>query len=439
VGFLALQGEIFKTNTAKAVFLRIEIEDATGDGRLNIWPSNEHNAPTVGSIRYGASRNTTSSVIVSLCDEENLNPCSSGDVVLQTESAGAEVSFVVLGYFKDLTSSIRSSETGAPAEEKSTESPYWESGTGGTGIHYSDGNVGIGVGDPTVTLDVRGEIQGEELKIFREEGGGSSMALFESKNTEPPFVKWRHSSSGGDATSYGYIQVGEFPDGEKRFRFVAENGANFLFKGRVGIGTTADEKHPLTLLGNYAENPVGITQNQVGGDSTMELTTKDGSALQATRFLLRGDTDTADAEFYRGGRGSETLSLLIDGETGNVGIGAQEPQNPLSIRSNGGVNQVGITQNQVGGGASMELTTEDGGGQQATRLMLRGGNPTADIEFYRGGRGAEELSLLIEGADGNVGVGTAAPQSKLDVAGDIRLTGSILSDGDICIGECGAH
>lgn len=36
----------------------------------------------------------------------------------------------------------------------------------------------------------------------------------------------------------------------------------------------------------------------------------------------------------------------------------------------------------------------------------------------------------------NVGIGTATPAEKLDVAGNIKLTGSIVSDGDICLGNC---
>ncbi|MDO8620284.1 MAG: hypothetical protein Q7R64_02970 [bacterium] len=38
--------------------------------------------------------------------------------------------------------------------------------------------------------------------------------------------------------------------------------------------------------------------------------------------------------------------------------------------------------------------------------------------------------------DGKVGIGTTTPTEALDVAGNIKLTGSLVSDGDICIGVC---
>ena len=79
--------------------------------------------------------------------------------------------------------------------------------------------------------------------------------------------------------------------------------------GNVGIGTSSPSQ-PLTILGNGATNPVGITQNTaVGGGSTMELTTADGSGNQATRFLIRGASNNSDFQFYEGSSGSETVLM----------------------------------------------------------------------------------------------------------------------------------
>ena len=99
---------------------------------------------------------------------------------------------------------------------------------------------------------------------------------------------------------------------------------NDLLKVNGNLQVTSD----LNVTGNFtnfsflsATNPVGITQDQVGGASTMEFTTQDASDNQATRLLLRGDNDAADIEFYRGARGSETLSMMIEGTNGVVAIG----------------------------------------------------------------------------------------------------------------------
>jgi hypothetical protein len=63
----------------------------------------------------------------------------------------------------------------------------------------------------------------------------------------------------------------------------------------------------------------------------------------------------------------------------------------------------------------MELTTVDADGDQATRMMLRGRSDHTNVEFYRGGRGNETLSVRIEGGSGFVGIGTGSPDHMLHV------------------------
>ncbi len=437
-GIPGLTGDGLLRNAAQAVFLNIEVFDPEGEGELRIWPSNDRPAPSVGLLSYGPFRESSTSVIVSLCNERGIDPCADGDLTIEARDAGVGIAVKVMGYF-EYAGNVMEVTSDDSKEIKSTTSPFWEEGGSAGAIHYSDGNVGIGT---TVPLT------------------------------------------------------------------------------------------PFAIKGNGGVNPVGITQNQVGGDSTMELTTKDLAGSQATRLLLRGDSDNANIVFYRGGRGSEEVTmfikgngnvgigtaapwakLMIEGPTnsypnnkalfikapgestsfkdqimisspidtgygiafggqghhrggiyarsvggtgdatgeiaiwsrkdgnillkgGAVGIGTTAPSTPLAIRGNGGENPVGITQNQVGGGATMELTTMDVAGAQATRLLFRGGGDNADIEFYRGARGSEEVTVFIEGTNGNMGIGTAAPGERLEVDGNVKLSGSIVSDGDICIGKC---
>ena len=45
-------------------------------------------------------------------------------------------------------------------------------------------------------------------------------------------------------------------------------------------------------------------------------------------------------------------------------------------------------------------------------------------------------TILIDHTSGNVGFGVTNPSERLDINGNIRLTGNIISPNDICIGSC---
>lgn len=121
--------------------------------------------------------------------------------------------------------------------------------------------------------------------------------------------------------------------------------------------------------------------------------------------------------------------------SGYVGIGIANPLVPLTINKGAG-NEVGITQNSYAGASAMELQTADATDALTTRLVIRGGNDEPDIEFLRGGLGAETHSMFIEGDNGYVGVGTIGPESAVHVQSDqnygglsLQVTDNILSQG----------
>lgn len=82
------------------------------------------------------------------------------------------------------------------------------------------------------------------------------------------------------------------------------------------------------------------------------------------------------------------------------------------------------------------------------RTDTTGGDTTGQFMTFRGNDGyifKTGGSHLISGdgneivritKQGSIGIGTSTPAQKLDVNGNIRLTGDILSPNDICIGTC---
>ena len=129
----------------------------------------------------------------------------------------------------------------------------------------------------------------------------------------------------------------------------------------------------------------------------------------------------------------QTRGIVVDG-AGQVAIGTDPPLTPLTIQGNGGTSPVGMTQNQVGGSSTLELTTSDSASNQASRIVFRGGNDMADIEFYRGARGSETPTMKIEGNSGFVGIGETNPSTALDVNGTVQAT-AITTDSLSITGE----
>jgi len=112
------------------------------------------------------------------------------------------------------------------------------------------------------------------------------------------------------------------------------------------------------------------------------------------------------------------FTILIDHTTGNVGFGTTSPQSPLHIK-NAGVSAV-----------RMEETT-------GNKIWIFGNDFTNFNNAFTIWNPSAGFALLMDHTTGNVGLGTTSPQERLDVNGNIRLNGNILSaGGDICIGTC---
>ncbi len=98
-----------------------------------------------------------------------------------------------------------------------------------------------------------------------------------------------------------------------------------------------------------------------------------------------------------------------------VGIGVDSPR-VLEIKEPGASNPIGITQTNLGGGASMELMTTDGGGELATRVRIGGGFNFTQSQFYFGPKGEETVRLNIRGrSDSTTQVDLITPSNSKPV------------------------
>ncbi|MCA9101678.1 MAG: tail fiber domain-containing protein, partial [Planctomycetales bacterium] len=237
-----------------------------------------------------------------------------------------------------------------------------------------NGRVGIGTTSPAALLNV----SGGDFSIDRGAATNATTVLNldgARSNGASPFVTilFQNYDDDGGGTDYAAAWIrshnAETTDsGDLRFATKGQSDSGPVRRmtirpdGNVGIGVgTPAEK--LEVDGNV------VATGFIG----------DGSGL--TNLPVSGFWSASGSDLYYNG--------------GNIGIGTNSPTTPLMIKGNGGTTPVGITQNAVGGVATMELTTEDGAGEQASRVVIRGGSDNAAVEFHTGPAGSEQQTLEI--------------------------------------------
>jgi len=150
-------------------------------------------------------------------------------------------------------------------------------------------------------------------------------------------------------------------------------------------------------------------------------------------------------------------------KNGNTGIGVNKPVNKLdvagSITSTGSISAAGSL--SANGPLGIILNAQDapfitrawdaftsgaklGVGRWGLFMDYQtltigtpaiGGNGKVQFARFNVDSSVASVSMFINDL-GNIGIGKTTPAQKLDVAGNIKLSGSIVSDGDICIGKC---
>lgn len=260
--------------------------------------------------------------------------------------------------------------------------------------------MAIGHTTPSVELEVQGR------QLIRSNSVGQSILRIAKNNGDPTFDMLTYSPAKNPSfrmyDSLGVMKVQITGGGQSTF--FDNNDAGMAF----GSSTTAGS---FNFVDSSAGNLV-IQFNQANptnNDIRFRLN-HNGNA----RWFWGYDKTSGN---YRISQGAWTNPLFqIDSATSFFGFGiSSAPTTVLAIQGNGAVNPVGITQNYVNGASSMEFTTTDGSGDQATRLSFGGGNNNSDLKFYTGGSGSESQYVHFDGTTERVGIGTTNPGNKLTV------------------------
>jgi hypothetical protein len=355
---------------------------------------------------------------------------------------------------------------------------YWN-GSAAT-VMASIASTGLTVNSGSIVLSGTGRIQGVDTvtnatdaanKAYVDAQVGSADTLQEVTDngntttnsigigTTSPTNKLdirQSSSSGSDVIGTGAITIGS-DNPYWTFRGTATSLQDLAFdrsyggtwyesmriqrsSGNVGIGTTAPSQK-LDVVGNIkASGTVGIGTSP---DATHPL--KLLSVTQGRGLIIRETDDGNDAVSVLGYNGGGTLAVKTAGvntfyvdatssfgnayfnNSGKFGIGTSSPTEKLEVNGNLKISSIGTGNSASSYDLLFYGTTSTGTqtDQAAIYSTPWSTNSNAGNLIFETSNTSNALAerMRIDGA-GNVGIGTAAPNYKLDIAGNVNVAGS---------------
>jgi hypothetical protein len=246
-------------------------------------------------------------------------------------------------------------------------------GVGNSSITELNGNVGIGTTNPALLSG----------------GAGRLLSISDRLN---PGVALTNTGAGGNQFFLYSFAGGSAGSGSFRIYDATNRADRFVLthSGSIGIGTT----NPTGNLEIAGYSPfITLRETQQGRNEPAYIQNSGGSLV-----------------FKPTGSGYNTAAMVMQANTLNVGIGSTNPQAKLEVASGSGdiLRLIGY---------EPFITLFDSrSGYTPTYIQNAGGN----LVFKPSGFGSCCAAMVMQANTGNVGIGTSAPQAKLDVVGQTR-------------------
>jgi formylglycine-generating enzyme required for sulfatase activity len=269
-----------------------------------------------------------------------------------------------------------------------------------------NGNVGIGITDPSSTLSVSGSANG--------------VATFTSTDDTA-----RIQISDNDTN--GYINVAGSVMSIGQVANVNVGNLNIDSSGNVGIGTTSPD-HLVHLVGSQ---PL-LDFTDTGNDSQAGILFRNTAAVNRGYVLYDFSTDKLGFRVSTNGSGED---MTIDSD-GNVGIGTDSPTTLLQVNKENAESILSLSR----GGSDISANTAVGtlqflqdysgsltkyGSIDVTSNNLSGVRSSMNFNVKStGGSVLNGMTLYGTSAGINVGIGTTTPSEKLHIGGNIQLESS---------------
>ena len=278
------------------------------------------------------------------------------------------------------------------------------------------GNIGIGTTSPLQKLDISGNIRlanpyyiyiygrygsGNNGCLIYQDGTGSNGGFAEIATSTWGLGYWPTAPSAGALTPY--IQWSTSTESIK-FRTVNADRVIIDSNGNVGIGTSS----PSQKLEVSGSTRISAGELQIQGDN---------AAIRLYRSTGINYFDWASGQnLYLGtvtsiGGAGRTNKMVVLND-GNVGIGTNAPTQRLDLSGSLRIRSAGTYSDPTDNAGFINYDSV--GGIFTISARSNGGSTYMAFRTSNSGTGGERMRIIN---DGNVGVGTPSPSTKLEVSG----------------------